>query len=350
MISANLKKKNISGRRTAVTRNISSMVKKGPLFEDSTLPYLVTPAIDGVNLVEWGASAKSEIEDLLLQYGAVLFRGFDITSVGQFHEFVKLTSDGGLLEYMDRTTPRTSEIEGIYSSTVYPKELTIKPHNEGTYWKKWAQKLYFYCQVSADSGGETPISDVNKVFERIDPDIRSKFIDKKFMLARNFNDGFGLPWQEVFQTTDKQDVENYCNENDINFEWKSGDRLRTTQIRSAVKIHPVSGKPLWFNHAAFFHYTSLEDDLRENLITELGLESLPYNTFYGDGSEIEEDVVEHIRQCYAAEQTMFSWQSGDLMIIDNMAVSHARQPFTGDRTVLVSMTDAIDGCDWIEGK
>ncbi len=86
------------------------------------------------------------------------------------------------------------------------------------------------------------------------------------MLIRNYNDGFGLDWQEVYQTTNKNEVETYCNDHAIEFEWKSGDRLRTRSIRSAVQKHPFTDEMVWFNHAAFYHYTSLEPNMRETLL------------------------------------------------------------------------------------
>ena len=187
------------------------------------------------------------------------------------------------------------------------------------------------------------IADVRNVYQRIDPAIKQRFEEKGWMLSRNFNDGFGLPWQEVFQTDSKENVEQYCRANDIQFEWKDKGRLRTRQVRPSARKHPTTGEMVWFNHAAFFHYTSLEDDIREALLSELGQNELPYNTFYGDGSPIEDEVAEHLRQIYEAETVMFPWHKGDIMLIDNMSMTHARQPYAGDREVIVAMTDAVSG-------
>ena len=163
------------------------------------------------------------------------------------------------------------------------------------------------------------------------------------MLARNYNDGFGLPWQEVYQTDDKNEVENYCRENFIEFEWKDGGRLRTRQIRPAVRKHPNTGELVWFNHAAFFHHTTLEENMREALLTEFGEDGLPYNTYYGDGTSIEASVIDQIRKAYEEEKVMFLWQEGDILMLDNMSIAHARQPYVGDRLIATAMTDAYSG-------
>jgi alpha-ketoglutarate-dependent taurine dioxygenase len=310
---------------------------------DQAIPLVIEPAVDGVDLVDWAKINRSHVDELLSEHRALLFRGFSVDSVGTFQDFVMAASNGQLLEYRDRSTPRTTKGNRIYTSTVHPQDQRINPHNEGTYWTKWALKIFFCSLKLPTRGGQTPIADVRKVHDRIDASIRQTFLDKQWMLVRNYNDGFGLPWQEVFQTDDEAEVEQYCRDNDIHFEWKNGGRLRTQQVRPAIRKHPVSSEPLWFNHAAFFHYTTLDATTRDALLNEFGVDGLPYNTCYGDGSPIETEVAEHLRQAYAAETRMFDWHAGDVMMLDNMTISHAREPYVGDREVVVSMTDVVDG-------
>ncbi len=330
-------------KRLAVTSDSRDWVKTGPLYDDKSIPLLIEPKVPSVDLAEWAAMERAYVDELLQEHRALLFRGFSNVDVPAFERFVMSTSNGELLEYKDRTTPREMKGNRVYTSTVHPANETINAHNEGTYWIRWPLRLFFCCQTAAEEGGETPISDVRRVHDRISTETRSKFADKQMMLVRNFNDGFGLPWQEVFQTSERSGVEAYCRENNIEYEWKSNDRLRTRQIRPAIRRHPVTGENVWFNHAAFFHYTTLEEKMRDSLISELGMDGLPYATFYGDGSDIEPETAAEIRDAYAAETVKFLWQKGDIMLLDNMSVSHAREPFKGERDVIVCMTDVYDG-------
>jgi alpha-ketoglutarate-dependent taurine dioxygenase len=158
------------------------------------------------------------------------------------------------------------------------------------------------------------------------------------MYVRNFNDGFGLSWQAVFQTEDKAKVEEYCREFEIQVEWKEGNRLRTRQIRPAVAKHPMTGDEVWFNHAVFFHISTLEAHMRNVLLAQFGDADLPNNTYYGDGSEIESQIMDELRDAYLQELVSFSWQSGDLLMIDNMLTAHSRAPYTGERRILVAMS------------
>lgn len=169
------------------------------------------------------------------------------------------------------------------------------------------------------------------------------------MYVRNFGDGFGLPWQTVFQTDDPAQVEQFCLAHGMTWEWKSGQRLRLCQVYPAIARHPQTGEQVWFNHAAFFHVSTLEPTLQQALLQEFGVEDLPHHTYYGDGAPIEPEVIEAIRQAYRQEQVVFSWQAGDVLLLDNMLTAHGRLPYRGQRRVVVGMAEPISRQDLEKG-
>lgn len=299
-----------------------------------------SPSSD-VKLADWAATNRAHIDACLLEHRALLFRGFPVKTADDFQAFVHATSNGPLLEYKDRSTPRYEVADGVYVSTIYPNDQRIHPHNEGTYWKTWPLKIGFCCLQAAQRGGETPIADVRGVYQRIDPDVRAMFVEKQVMYVRNYHPRVGLSWQETFQTQDPLVVDTYGAQHDIGIDWQRDGHLRTRQVRPAVRFHPVTGEPVWFNHAAFFHITSLDPIVQEALIGSYGLEGLPLNTYFGDGSPIDGDIVAHIREAYAAEMQMFPWEAGDVLLLDNMSMAHAREPYVGERQVIVAMTEAL---------
>jgi len=327
--------------RKSITLSPAELVKVDFLQPGQLLPLVIQPTVDGLNLITWAQNNREFIEETLLKYRALLFRNFHINTPELFNQFVNVSSSGELLEYRDRSSPRHEVGDKIYTSTDYPAEQSIFLHNEGTYWLTWPLKIYFGCLIAAQQGGETPIADCRNIFQRIPPQIREKFIEKKVLYVRNYNDGFGLTWQTVFQTRDKAVVEEYCRRNSIEFEWKAGCdlRLRTRQIRQAVAQHPKTGELIWFNHATFFHVSTLEPAFRKALLAEFKEEDLPNNTYYGDGSPIEPEVLEELRAVYQQEMVLFPWQAGDLLMLDNMSIAHGRSPFVGSRKVVVGMAD-----------
>lgn len=325
-------------KRQSVTMSREALTTTGYLKPGQTLPLVIQPTVDGVNLVDWAKDYQDYIAAQLLQHGGILFRGFEFNTTTEFQPFIRAVSKE-MLQYQDRATPRSEVGNGIYTSTDYPADQSIELHNENSYAQTWPAKIFFCCVTAAQQGGETPIADSRKVFARINPEIRERFIQKKVMYVRNFGDGFGLPWQVAFQVTDKSELEAYCRRSGIEFEWKDENRLRTRQIHPAIARHPQTGEIVWFNQATAFHVSTLDTATREVLLAELGQEDLPKNAFYGDGTPIPPSALDEVRQAYRQETISFPWREGDILMLDNMLVAHGRAPFVGPRKVVVGMAD-----------
>jgi alpha-ketoglutarate-dependent taurine dioxygenase len=261
--------------------------------------------------------------------------------VEDFEQFINAAS-ACPLEYHERSSPRSQVKGNIYTSTDHPAEQAIFLHNEQSYNQVFPMKISFFCMTPAAQGGETPVADCRRVLKRLDPRLVRAFRERKYMYVRNFGDGFGLSWQEAFQTISRGDVEEYCRNNDIEFEWKKNNRLRTRQVRRVVARRPGAGQEVWFNHLTFFHVTTLEPAIRDSLLAEFGEEDLPNNTYYGDGAAIESSVLDELRHAYLAEATAFSWQEGDLLMLDNMLTAHGRSPYAGPRKIVVGMAELAD--------
>ena len=142
-------------------------------------------------------------------------------------------------------------------------------------------------------------------------------------------------------TVDRGAVEHYCRANAIAFEWQPDGGLRTWQRRSAVVAHPVTGQRCWFNQIAFLNEWTIASEVREYLVDVYGEEGLPFNTRFGNGDPIGEDVVQLLNEVYEANTAREPWQAGDLLLVDNIRTAHSREPYTGSREVLVGMADAV---------
>jgi alpha-ketoglutarate-dependent taurine dioxygenase len=311
-------------------------VREELLNEGQTLPLVIKPVEAGIDALEWARANQDYIEARLHTHGAILFRGFPIDSTDGFHDFAAAVA-GELLEYKERSSPRHEEGDKVYTSTDFPPEHRIFLHNEHSYSTRFPMRLFFCCLLPSETGGQTPIADVRNVYNRIDPAVRDRFAAEKYMYVRNFGMGFGLPWQTTFQSDDPAAVEAYCQKNDISWEWKDGGGLRTRQVRPAISVHPRTGETVWMNHATFFHITTLAEDVRDMMTSVFAEEDLPNNTYYGDGSAIDDETVEDLRAAYDAETILFDWEKGDVLLCDNMLVAHGRESFTGQRKVLVAM-------------
>lgn len=299
---------------------------------------IIIPPVKGLNIVNWSQNNRHLIETNLLRHGSIFFQNFHVTSVAEFEQFIKTVSPE-LMEYIYRSTPRTTINGQIYTSTEYPANQVIPLHNEMSYSPTWPMKIWFFCIQPAQQGGETLIADSRKVFASINPKIREQFIQKKVMYVQNYRNELGLSWQNVFQTTNRLDVEKYCYQVGIEFEWKDSNHLRTRQVCQAIATHPQTGERVWFNQAHLFHVSSLEPKVLQWLLTEFKQEDLPRNAYYGDGSAIEISVLDEIREIYQQHTVSLLWQAGDVLMLDNMLVAHGRARFTGSRKVAVGMAE-----------
>jgi hypothetical protein len=99
---------------------------------------------------------------------------------------------------------------------------------------------------------------------------------------------------------------------------------------------------VWFNHATFFHVSTLDARLRQTLLQQYeNDEDLPTNTYYGDGTPIEPEVLDLLRGAYRKETVLFPWKRGDLLLLDNMLAAHGRTSYKGERSILVGMSESI---------
>ena len=166
---------------------------------------LLLADVEDVDLAAWSKDNLQFIDTQLAKYGALLFRGFDVSSLPGFTEFTRAVSPE-LLDYSEPSSPRTHLQDRIYTSTEYPADQWIQLHNEMSYAHAWPRRVFFFCDQPAQQGGETPIAFSRKVFELLDPRIRERFMQLKVMYVRNFGDGLDLPWQHLFHTDDKDAV------------------------------------------------------------------------------------------------------------------------------------------------
>lgn len=325
-------------RRGVTAASQSSWVKAEPSCEGARGPVVLSPAFEGVDLVAWAASNRGPIEEHLRATGGVLFRGFGGGGAEELERLIRAVS-GEPLDYGERSSPRRLVSGRVYTSTDYPAHQPIFFHNENSYQHVWPMKLFFHCETPAGLGGETPTSDTREVLRLLRPRTVERFAERGVMYVRNFGDELGLAWRTVFQTEDRAAVEDYCRAAGIAFEWREGDRLRTRAVRPALASHPLTGERVWFNHAAFFHVSTLDESIRDGLLASMPEEELPSNTYYGDGSPVEPGALDEIREAYSRASSSFAWRRGDTLLLDNMLRAHSRSPYAGERRVLVGMSE-----------
>ena len=100
----------------------------------------------------------------------------------------------------------------------------------------------------------------------------------------------------------------------------------------------VSGEKVWFNQAASNHasYFRANPNYQEIYADEPD-NRLHHHSYYGDGTELEPELIQHIREVSWRAAIGYQLRENELMALDNLYVQHARLSFEGKRRLLVSM-------------
>ncbi len=313
------------------------------LDEHGSLPLLVEPQpgepATTDNLIEWIETRREWLDDMLHWHGGVLFRGFELREVAQFQR-VSQAIIPALKPYVEGQSPRTKVADNVYTSTEFPAQYRITLHNELSYAKAPPSRIIFHCHIPPTEGGETPIVDCRVLYTAMDSDLRERFERLGVKYAKNMHGqerGLGKSWMEHFETNDRNVVEGYLRENDIDFEWTDDRTLRTWSIRPGVIRHPITGEKHWFNQANLWHVTNVDERHRGQLLERCGEDNLPTHAFYGNGQPIDSADLDRVRQVMWDNAVIFTWRQGDVLVLDNLLVAHGRMPYKAPRKILVAM-------------
>ncbi|MGW7052602.1 TauD/TfdA family dioxygenase [Streptomyces sp. NPDC054887] len=289
---------------------------------------------------DWAAQHREGLRALAAEHGAVLVRGLgprDPDGTGTV--FQRLAT--ALMAEREAFAPRRTYAPGVYSSAQWPPNQPMCMHHELSYALEFPGLMLFACLRAATDGGATALADASTVLQALPAELTERFEREGWLLTRSYNDDIGASETEVFGTDDRDAVESYCRANGIAYARDPDGVLRTRQRRSAVVRHPVTGARCWFNQIAFLNEWTLAPEVREYLVDVYGADGLPFNTRFGGGDPIGEDVVQLLNKTYEDNTVREEWQAGDLMIVDNVRTAHSREPYEGPREVLVGMADPV---------
>ncbi len=305
------------------------------------------------------------ISDKLREFGAVLLRGFYINNAQVFENVIRKIEPDLKNDYLG-TSPRNKVTDYVFTASELPHYYPIMQHCEMSFLPCAPRRLFFYCETQPLADGETPLCDFRAVAQKMDAQVKKSFWDKGIRNVRNYESpdkksGLNLwqlkPWDQLFMTRDKSEVEDIAANNGLDLKWGSDDSLKLVNIQNAFRNHPETGDEVWFNHLQVFHrdaakleysrIAKFRPTLRNKkyaLVTSLMTllksgksgETLPLHVTYADGSEIPKAHIKHIFDLIWDNLSVVPWKKGDALLIDNFRMSHGRLPYEGQREILVS--------------
>ncbi len=312
------------------------------LAEDAGCPVpRIEPERPGTPLATVIAEARSAIVEHVQRDGAVLLKGFAGVTAA---ELTRVATDlcGELVPYIERSTPRIRLGDSLYTATEYPAHQRIDLHNENAYAHRWPGTLFFWCAQPASSGGETLLADSRRILARLPDALRDTFLRKGVLYRRELGPPLGMAWQYVFQCDQRNEADALGRAAGYQITWRSDERVSLARVADAVATHPVTGAACWFNHALFFHESSLPDGIRDGLRTLYGEDYLPHQSFYGDGSPIDQPALDALRSAHRHCERTLRLEQDDVLIIDNLLMAHGRCAYEGPRDIRLIMGKTIE--------
>jgi len=307
------------------------------------------------------ASNRPEIDPILYEHGGLLVRGCDQLLTAEDFEHVILQVTPALRDYVGGTSPRIAVHGKIMTATYVPPDWSIPLHQEMAYTHTPPDRITFFCERPAASGGYSTVGDMRIALDKIDPGIRRKFDRHGLQLRRtlpsprtlHLKPGVQKAWPEVFGSDDPSVVESVVAANGWRVNWLNGDALQLWQdVLPAIKHHPVTGQAVWCNQAHFFSPACMMRWAQEDGRTsdyesiDMARASNPEmldEILFGNGERVPDNDALHVYQVLRALERPIALRRGDLLILDNLILAHGRTAFSGERSILVALADNDDG-------
>lgn len=316
-------------------------------------PLWIEPATaalreDPKAVARWVHEHHALIEAALLDFGAVMWRGFAVKGPDDFQamlaDFTPFSKG-----YVAGTSERQAITGKVYESTRTPEDVYIFLHQEMSYQIYSPRLLGFYCHVPATEGGETPICDFRGLLEALPAEMRRRFEETGVIYGRNFRDGTvddwkadpkyrHHSWQHWFKTDDKDEVSRQLDERGISYEWLDDGGMRYWTHRPGVTRHPATGELISFNqlHAQTQHRSMFGDDYMDVMEAAYGTDvPRPYYVHFGDGKPLTDAEWQTIWDEMERRKIAFAWEKGDVLLVDNKLTGHGRHPYKGPREIQV---------------
>jgi alpha-ketoglutarate-dependent taurine dioxygenase len=304
--------------------------------EEKPFPLIIKAKdLDLKQGMEWVTRNKDNIDQLLVKYGVVYFRGFGPKNAQEFNDFVECFGYENF-PYIGGNAVRVQLAPRVFTTNEAPPSEPIPFHHELAQTPNYPKHLFFFCEVEPGKAGETSIMHAQEFYE----ELRAKFPEKVEELDKrkvryirvlseddDSSSAIGRGWKNTYNTDEKSKVEAQLNDAGYNWEWLPNGNLKTISPElEAIKFYSKLGKKVYHNQliAAFTGWIDSRNDPKKAIV-------------FGDKSAIDVEFMNETVKLAEKHRVNIPWKSGDVMLIDNMIAMHARMPFERPRKVLASM-------------
>jgi len=285
---------------------------------------------------DWVRNNRDELLAQSALAGAILFRGFPLTTAEDFDAFVAAFNLPNFTYYESLSNAvRVNKTPRVFTANEAPPSVTILLHHEMAQTPMYPSRLFFFCEQPATEGGATPLCRSDVLWNRLAArcPVFAQNCEAKGLKYTNVmpaendpNSGMGRSWQSTLRATTRAQAEDRLRSLGYSFEWLDDGCLKaTTPVLQAAYKFP-DGRKSFFNQliAAFKGWKDTRNDPSKAIT-------------FGDGSPLDREAVDIAAQFGEELSFDLPWQRGDVALVDNLLVMHGRRTFSGTRKVLASL-------------
>jgi alpha-ketoglutarate-dependent taurine dioxygenase len=361
-----------------ISRTLDRTERRIRINEEET-PLVIEPleSSSAQFLREFLTCYSRQILEDIAKHGALLLRGFDVDSAGDFEKHIhSIQGMWGMREYLFSEEGRTLADESrfvFFTNTLKKSGGTLHFggfHTENHAVPEVPHYVSFWCQTPSTLGGETGLVNLAKVYADL-PDALKRNLEERACL---------LSLYSITRMTNRYGVRadrinEFCNSAGLPIV-AVGDRQYVAIYRSNVVQHPLTQeKSLLFNsfylpsiehpllHAFLPDYAGLrwlmhrlvwtaswlrlsvsrrplrrmpeQDDLYVTKAPPPLADARVFSAIFSDEDCRMLSAI--MRRRYSS----FPWRRGDILILDNLKIAHSGMPGRGDRELKVMLCNPL---------
>lgn len=280
------------------------------------------PRMDCMADDDVGVLAESA-RTLLREHGAVLLPGgFD------YPRYLSFTEAFGaeFMPHRGGALGRQSIDEGAMVSTAPGgrNNQAMDMHGEMYYQGIRPDLLFFMCVCPPAADGETLVADGADVHDEIGRQIGCDFLARRITYHRRRSKEV---WTQVFGTSCRSELADYCAQNAIEFEFEHDEVLYTRYSDRIAHDVLWGGRKAFVNNMLTWAFQALRRPREATVwIT------------YEDGAALDRAELIEADRIVRAHTRPHAWSAGELLVLDNSRMLHGRNAFSDPaRHILLRM-------------
>jgi alpha-ketoglutarate-dependent taurine dioxygenase len=355
------------------------------LSREKEMPLVIEAleSTDHVFLSQFLSSHATQIIGDMAKYGAVLLRGFNISSDEQFEKTVlsipqfRGISDAFMSENGRVPVDKLKYV--LHTNSVYKTGGTLYLggfHTENYYSPDVPGYISFFCKEPSALGGETGIINTAKIYSQLNAELKNKLEKNSYFVTKWLVSEVAERYQ-----IDTPIIEKICKHFDLPIIGEGSERF-ILMYKPSVFEHPITQEKAlqlnlfelptlnsalrkcfindykgrtWFWHRFFWRLPAALFNLIEFLaVAVIAFFHSPKKSFkilrtkYSNyvanknsysfnttkvGPCFSKGEVKDLAQLMRAHYSSCLWKKGDILLIDNKKVMHAGMPGMGERLI-----------------